>query len=178
MDCTRCELRARCHSVTWGKGPAGASLMVIGECSNTEDELLGEPFMSRPGKLIRKLLGDAGFPPNECYLTLAVKCIADATSIEAKQAAKQCRYWLNKEVLGVKPKAIVTLGMLPTSVLLNLKSSQPLSSVLGQRQEVASIAVYPWYSVSRLVNGGKKSDAETVKFLKRIQEGFNVSTTA
>lgn len=172
MDCNRCLLRAGCRNVVWGKGPRDARFMFIGEAPTPEDELMETPFVSREGKLLEWLRIQSNIPKHHCYLTFAVKCTSKSTPAEKLTAAKECRHWLDKEIAQLKPRVIVTLGRLPTSLLLNLKSKDSMESVVGKQQRVVStdIPVFPWYSTSYLLQHGKKSDLATIKFLKSLKE--------
>lgn len=181
MDCSRCELRAGCLNVVWGKGPVGARYMFVGEYPTDEDELMEEPFMSREGKLFRSLLSKSGINPADCYFTFAVKCRVDKdlTTSKRMKSAKVCRHWLDKEIAQLKPQVVVTLGRLPTSLLLNLKYSDSLESVVGQKAGVVSAdcPIFPWYSPSYIIQHGKKSDAATITFLNKLKESVNVLST-
>ncbi len=179
MDCNRCELRAGCHNVVWGHGPVGARFMFVAESPTDEDELMEQPMMSREGKLFRSLLSKSDIDVAHCYFTFAVKCKTSVTAPQKLKAASVCRHWLDREIAQLKPRVVVTLGRLPTSLLLKMKSKDSLESVVGQRQRVVStdIPVFPWYSPNHIIQHGKKCDALTVSFLKTLKEFINELVT-
>ncbi|HEY4138667.1 MAG TPA: uracil-DNA glycosylase family protein, partial [Casimicrobiaceae bacterium] len=69
------------------------------------------------GKLLRRLLGEAGVAPTDFYLTNAVKHFSweprgkrriHKTPTQRQMAA--CNEWLEREIGAVKPRVIVALG--------------------------------------------------------------------
>ena len=181
MDCQRCILREKCFNVVWGHGPVDSKFMFIGESPTDEDELMQKPFMSREGKLFRSLISHSSLHRESCYFTFATKCPPKAaTSAEKKEATKACEYWLRKEIAQLKPKVVVTLGRMPTSLLLNLKSKDSMSQVIGIHHHVLSrnIDVFPWYSPSYILQHGKKCDMETKAFLNTVSEFANATDSS
>ena len=56
LACTRCALATGRTQVVFGVGDPAASLMFVGEGPGREEDLAGEPFVGRSGKLLDKLL--------------------------------------------------------------------------------------------------------------------------
>lgn len=157
--------------MVWGKGPIGAKFMFVGEKPDDEDELMESPFFSREGQLLRKLLNQSDIPLDDCYLTYAIKCRVNTVHTPARMMkfAKVCRHWLDLEIEQLKPKVIVTLGRIPASLLLNLKSKDSMSDVVARDWGVLSRPVMPWYSPNHILQHGKKCDAATIEFLKKVK---------
>ena len=55
-SCTGCGLCENRHNVVFGVGPRTADVMFIGEGPGEQEDLQGEPFVGRAGKLL-ELLG-------------------------------------------------------------------------------------------------------------------------
>lgn len=115
-----------------GYGPSKADIVIIGEAPGEEEELQGKPFVGTSGKLLDKLLMEAGMQRRDCYVTNVCKYRPPANKIEAWITDKkkiglendwplaQGRYFssvvedglseLPQEILEREPKVIVGLG--------------------------------------------------------------------
>ncbi len=51
------------------EGPIPARIMVVGEAPGYEEERLGRPFQGVSGIELTKMLGEAGIPRGECFIT-------------------------------------------------------------------------------------------------------------
>lgn len=168
-ECSRCSLRGGCGQVVWGRGDPRSAVVVVGHHPGDEEDLMGEPFVSREGRYLRKLLGETGL--GGAFLTYLVKCHpgkADPTDAQVGS----CRENVWREVEEVCPKVVVTLGARPTRAALGLKKSFKLGDHVGRFNSVPWTAglVAPWYSESRLLGGGKKLVSDTRLFLKEVLE--------
>ena len=52
-----------------GCGPLNAPVVIVGEAPGKEEEEAGAPFVGPAGRLLQKMLGEAGIPWGECYVT-------------------------------------------------------------------------------------------------------------
>ena len=134
-ECKRCPalVEARTH-ISWGNGPLDATLVVIGEApgaGNPDAECwqggnwTGMAYTSRhSGRRIRTLLTDAGFGPEECYFTNAVKCFpSDGAGSNREPTAEEranCRPYLREEIKQVSPVAVVPTGKHATASVFAL----------------------------------------------------------
>ena len=100
-----------------GEGSHKARLMLVGEQPGDEEDQQGKPFVGPAGKLLRRLLGEAGIAPADFYLTNAVKHFSweprgkrriHKTPTQRQMAA--CDEWLEREIGAVRPRVIVALG--------------------------------------------------------------------
>ena len=115
--CRRCDLWERATHGVGGEGSRKARLMLVGEQPGDEEDRQGKPFVGPAGKLLRRLLGEAGIAPADFYLTNAVKHFSweprgrrriHKTPTQRQMAA--CSEWLEREIGAVKPRVIVALG--------------------------------------------------------------------
>ncbi|MDX6625058.1 MAG: uracil-DNA glycosylase [Solirubrobacterales bacterium] len=115
--CHGCDLYKDATQTVFGKGPAKAELMLIGEAPGDHEDREGEPFVGPAGRILREALQAAAIEIEATYLTNAVKHFKwkprgkrrlhqtpRAGEIEA------CRPWLEAEVAAVKPRGLVALG--------------------------------------------------------------------
>ena len=115
--CRRCELWEHATQGVPGEGPGGAPLMLVGEQPGDEEDVQGRPFVGPAGRLLRKLLDEAGIAVERVFLTNAVKHFffeprgkrrIHKTPMQRHIAA--CHAWLEGELARVRPSVIVTLG--------------------------------------------------------------------
>jgi DNA polymerase len=71
--CHGCDLYRDATQAVFGKGPATARLMLVGETPGDHEDLEGEPFVGPAGGVLRKALAAAGIEVDDAYLTNAVK---------------------------------------------------------------------------------------------------------
>lgn len=125
MACTRCHLYKHATQTVFGEGPVDASLMLIGEQPGDQEDLAGRPFVGPAGQLLDDALAQAGIDRSAAYLTNAVKhfkfeprgkrrihATPDAGEISA------CRWWVEQELLIVRPKVVIALGATAARSLL------------------------------------------------------------
>ena len=74
--CTRCPLARGRTNVVFGVGDPHADLMFVGEGPGAQEDLQGEPFVGRSGKLLDQLMQEElGFGRDRCYIANVVKCL-------------------------------------------------------------------------------------------------------
>ena len=75
--CTRCALAHDRTQVVFGVGSPSADLMFVGEGPGRDEDLQGEPFVGRSGKLLDLLMRqEIGVEREQCYIANVVKCLA------------------------------------------------------------------------------------------------------
>ncbi|GEL19935.1 UdgX family uracil-DNA binding protein [Pseudonocardia asaccharolytica] len=124
-DCTGCELYRNAEQTVFGRGPAPARLMLIGEQPGDREDRAGEPFVGPAGRLLDRALTEAGIRRDEVYLTNAVKHFSfeqrGERRIHQTPTAAQiraCRPWLDAELRVVAPAALGVLGATAAQALL------------------------------------------------------------
>ncbi len=76
-----------------------------------------------------------------------------------------------KELQGLRPTVVLTLGILPATLLLRKKVV--LKGVAGKFHPLDYLpgtSLVPWYSPHTLLTRGKASDEATVNLFKEIKE--------
>jgi uracil-DNA glycosylase len=116
--CTACELHMLGTQTVFGRGPAPARVMMVGEQPGDREDLEGYPFVGPAGKLLDRALEEARIPRDDVYLTNVVKHFRwegtrGKRRIHRKPSMAHitaCRPWLDAELAVVKPKVLVCLG--------------------------------------------------------------------
>src|SRR5688572_332122 len=68
-DCRACPLWRPATQTVFGRGPARAKAMLIGEQPGSQEDLSGLPFVGPAGQLLDRALEEAGLARRELYLT-------------------------------------------------------------------------------------------------------------
>jgi len=93
-----------------GEGILNPDIMIIGEAPGKEEEVMGEPFIGKSGKLLDKVLKECEIKREECYITNAIKVNINKPTDED---ISNWMYLLHYEVKQINPKIIITLGIVP-----------------------------------------------------------------
>jgi uracil-DNA glycosylase len=124
-ECKNCDLWERGTQTVFGEGQANSKVMFIGEQPRNDEDLQGRPFIGPAGRLLDKLLVEAGVDRSKVYVTNAVKHFKweprGKRRIHKKPNSVEiaaCRPWLEAEIASVHPKMIVFLGATAAQALL------------------------------------------------------------
>jgi len=110
-NCTLCGLCKGVNTVClWGKGPTPCDIMILGRDPGEKEDIKGELFVGRSGKLLNEFLQAAGLKRENVYITNVVKCHPFKNRPHTPDERKACRVYLDQEIAAVKPKVIITLG--------------------------------------------------------------------
>jgi len=123
--CEGCPLFKNATQTVFGEGPARAKLMLVGETPGDAEDKQGRPFVGPAGKLLDKLLAEAGIHRKDAYVTNAVKHFKwtprGTRRLHAKPSSREifaCRPWLEKELEAIGPDLLVLLGATAAQTLL------------------------------------------------------------
>jgi len=140
-QCQGCPLFARATQTIFGEGPAGARAIFVGEQPGDVEDRQGRPFVGPAGKLLDKLLAEAGIRRSDIYVTNAVKHFKwtprGKRRLHAKPSSREimsCRPWLEGEIAALGAPILVVLGataaqsLLGRSFSLTRRRGQPFES--------------------------------------------------
>ncbi len=115
--CRGCPLHEDATQTVFGRGQAGARLVLVGEQPGDVEDQKGLPFVGPAGHLLVRALDEAGVDRSEAYVTNAVKhfkfTVRGKRRIHATPDAYEvaaCRPWLRAEIAVVRPELVVLLG--------------------------------------------------------------------
>ena len=123
--CRGCDLYREATQTVFGKGPASAEAVLVGEQPGDQEDRQGAPFVGPAGEVLDRALRDAGLPRSDVYVTNAVKHFKfvrtpkrriHQTPNSAEIAA--CRPWLEAELGILRPRVLVCLGASASKALL------------------------------------------------------------
>lgn len=110
QKCRRCPLHLSRKNAVTGEGYHDASIMLVGEAPGEEEDRLGRPFVGRSGRLLSRLLEEAGIERDEVYITNVVKCRPPKNRTPSKEEVQECIPYLREQVKVIAPRVIVCLG--------------------------------------------------------------------
>ena len=120
MGCDKCELGKTRTNLVFGKGNENAEVMFIGEGPGENEDLQGEPFVGRSGKLLDSMLACNDLDRNKnIYIANMVKCRPPKNRDPLPAEQDVCIEWLREQVRIMKPKIIVCLGRISAQRLIS-----------------------------------------------------------
>jgi DNA polymerase len=121
LACTRCPLAETRTQVVFGVGDPTADLLFVGEGPGEQEDLTGEPFVGRAGRLLTSLIEGIGLTRSQVYIANVVKCRPPGNRDPLPLEIETCRPYLEAQVHFIDPRIVVTLGNFATKLLLATK---------------------------------------------------------
>ncbi len=122
-NCTRCDLHKTRNKAVPGEGPPDAKVMFIGEAPGRNEDQQGRPFVGAAGKLLDELLAKAGLKREEVFIGNILKCRPPQNRDPEDKEIETCSPYLEKQIMLIKPKLIVSLGRFAARVMLGRQIS-------------------------------------------------------
>jgi DNA polymerase len=161
-DCSRCKLAAGRRQVVFGVGREDADLMFIGEGPGEQEDLQGEPFVGRAGKLLTQLIEGIGLNRADVYIANVVKCRPPGNRDPEAEEIEACAPWLDQQLQLIRPRVVVTLGNFATKLMLGTKDG--ITKLRGQSFPFARAGVeatiHPTLHPAAVLRGGGQRLAE------------------
>jgi DNA polymerase len=151
--CRRCHLYEPATQTVFGEGPRHAHVLFVGEQPGDQEDVIGRPFVGPAGQIMDRAMEEAGIDRRTVYITNAVKHFKfqprgkrrihqtpEAPEIQA------CRFWLDVELVGLRPKLVVAMGgtaaraLLGRAVTISRERGRPIELPDGQQ---AFVTVHP-----------------------------------
>ena len=156
-NCQKCKLCKTRKNIVFGVGNKNANLMFIGEGPGAEEDMQGEPFVGRAGKLMNLAFGVVGIKREEVYIANVVKCRPPENRNPEVDEASACLDYLRNQVVLVKPKIIVLLGSVALKNILG--NEYGITKARGNWIEKNGIKYMPtWHPAALLRDDTKKTD--------------------
>jgi uracil-DNA glycosylase family 4 len=121
LACTKCPLAETRTQVVFGVGDPHADLLFVGEGPGEQEDLTGEPFVGRAGRLLTSLIEDIDLTRAQVYIANGVKCRPPGNRDPLPLEIESCRPYLEAQIGFIEPKVVVTLGNFATKLLLDTK---------------------------------------------------------
>ena len=170
-NCLQCPLSllGRTH-VVFGRGNPDAKLLLIGEAPGKDEDLQGQPFVGRSGKLLSKALESLGVDENDIYITNIVKCRPPLNRAPLPSESAICtKILLQEQIKIISPSVICSLGACATNFFL--ENSKGISKTRGTLQNYRSIKLIPTYHPAYILRNQKKLGV----LLSDLRLAFNIA---
>jgi DNA polymerase len=166
-NCTLCGL---CETRTFavpGEGKLNPLVMVIGEGPGADEDLSGRPFVGKAGQLLDKMLASIDLSRDKnCFIANVVKCRPPNNRDPQPEETSACAAYLARQIQILKPKIILSVGRIPTQILLN--TAEGITKLRGTFTEYKGIPFLPTFHPSALLRDEnlKRPAWEDLKLLK------------
>jgi DNA polymerase len=159
-DCQRCPLCEKRRNIVFGEGSPEAAVVFVGEGPGDEEDRSGRPFVGRSGELLTKMIEAVGWRREDIYICNIVKCRPPGNRNPELEEVAACRPFLDKQILAIQPRVIVTLGKPAISTLLGRNVA--ITRERGNWQEWNGIAVMPTFHPAYLLRSYTQKNRQAV----------------
>ncbi len=153
------EIAKNATNAVPGEGDSESELMFIGEAPGFHEDQQGRPFVGLAGKLLEKSLGEIGLARNDVYITNIVKYRPPDNRDPLPEEIDACKDWLDRQIMIISPKIIVTLGRFSMAKFMG---PQSISKIHGQHRQISfrpdvggelNVIVYPMFHPAAALRG-------------------------
>ena len=161
--------------IIFGMGPDHAQLMLIGEGAGIDDVESRLPFQGQAGILLNKMMAAIRVPLRDCYVCNVIKCIPPGERNFSLEEIEDCRPFLLRQILIVKPRIIVAYGALAAQTLL--RTQKNISALRGNVYKLFlndhEISLVPTFNPAYILRvADKKREAwEDLKLVRDLLSG-------
>jgi len=147
--CTRCRLAKGRTKVVGGVGSRSSRIVFVGEAPGRDEDLKGEPFVGRAGRMLDQALKEAGARREDVYITNIVKCRPPGNRRPRKDEVDACSMYISAEIERVHPKVVCALGLTVAKGLFGTKGrmadieGRPFEATVHGRKVTAMVAYHP-----------------------------------
>jgi len=132
--CKKCRLSKGRGRVVAGVGPCDSSIMFVGEAPGKDEDIRGEPFVGRAGRILDEALREAGVERSEVRISNIVKCRPPGNRRPREDEKSTCAsLYLEMEMDEVAPEVICALGQTAAEFLAGKKLS--MSDAVGKEMD-------------------------------------------
>lgn len=166
-SCRKCVLCEERTNVVFGVGNREAEVLFIGEGPGENEDLQGEPFVGRGGKLLDDMLEiiDLSRKKN-IYIANMVKCRPPKNRDPLNTEQDACIDYLRNQVALIKPKIIVCLGRI--AAMRVIKEDFKITKEHGQWFEKNGVWTMALYHPAALLRDPRRKP-EAFEDLKTLQ---------
>ena len=120
MSCKRCALYETRTNVVFGVGNREADVLFVGEGPGEQEDLKGEPFVGRAGKLLDDMLKIIHLDRTKnIYIANIIKCRPPKNRDPLNTEQDACMDYLRRQYQLLEPKIVVCLGRIAAMRLID-----------------------------------------------------------
>ena len=164
-DCTRCKLYKGRNKIVFGVGNPKADLVFVGEGPGRDEDMQGEPFVGRAGKLLTQMIEAMSLRREDVYIANVVKCRPPENRLPEKDEIATCSPFLMRQLDVIRPKVICCLGSCSAQTLL--QTTQGISKFRGEWFEFRGAKLIATYHPAYLLRN-PSAKGEVWKDLQKV----------
>lgn len=138
-SCTACELHQTRTRPVFGTGNQQAQWMFVGEAPGADEDLQGEPFVGRAGKLLTNMILALKLSREQVYIANILKCRPPNNRNPLPHEVVCCTPFLTQQIELVRPSVIVALGAVAARFLLHTEVE--IGKLRGRRYEYENTGI-------------------------------------
>jgi uracil-DNA glycosylase family 4 len=108
--CRRCGLCEGRKRAVMGEGDLDSPVVFVGEAPGRKEDEQGRPFVGNAGKLLDRLLSEAGFERGRVYITNVVKCRPPGNRRPKATELRKCTAHLERQLEIISPRVLAPMG--------------------------------------------------------------------
>jgi len=148
-ECLKCELGYTRTNFVFGVGNPNADIVFVGEAPGEKEDLIGEPFVGRAGKLLDKILAAINLSREDIYICNVIKCRPPQNRDPLPKEVDLCEPYLKTQLSLINPKLIVALGRIAACTILRTK--EPLKNLRNKTFKYEGIDLVVTYHPAALL---------------------------
>jgi DNA polymerase len=125
-----------------GEGAADAAVVIVGEAPGAREDEAGRPFVGAAGKLLDRLLGEAGMTREHVFITNVLKARPPGNRDPRADEVEHSWPWLRAQLEVIEPQLLVPLGR---HALRRFAPDLKISDVHGRLVEHDGLRLFPLY---------------------------------
>ena len=175
LSCEKCDLCKTRNNVVFGVGNPNGEVMLVGEGPGENEDLQGEPFVGRAGKLLDEMLELIGLSRKKnVYIGNIVKCRPPQNRDPLPGEQEKCIGYLFEQIRLIQPKIVICLGRIAAGVLI--REDFRITKEHGQWFDKDGVKYMALYHPAALLRDPRKRP-ETFEDLVRIREAIQATCT-
>ena len=131
-NCKACDLHQGRTQIVVDRGNAKASIFMVGEGPGEKEDLGGQAFVGRSGKMLDTMCSEAGInTKNDVIIGNVVRCRPPGNRAPKTEEAQTCISYLYRQIELVGPKVIILLGRTALLHLLPEHKKTAVRDIVG-----------------------------------------------
>ena len=125
-----------------GEGNADADVVFVGEAPGASEDKQGRPFVGNAGRLLDRLLDEAGLVRDDVFITNVVKARPPKNRDPRTTEVRHYLPWLLAQLDVIEPKLVIPLGRHP---LAHFAPDVKISEAHGRVLETEQWRLFPMF---------------------------------
>ena len=135
------EICEQATNLVPGEGSPTADVVLVGEAPGASEDRTGRPFVGSAGKLLDRLLEEAGLKREDVFITNVVKARPPDNRDPKADEIEHYMPWLEQQLALIRPRVVIPLGR---HALAHFVPDKKISEVHGDLIEAGDRWIVPW----------------------------------